>query len=64
VDASVNELEAGGWVIRDFFDQEADVLSTLVPRERYVGFIDYVKQFNWPADILQKKTFSTNSEII
>ena len=55
MDASVNELEAGGWVIRDFFDQEADVLSTLVPRERYVGFIDYVKQFNWPAEILQKK---------
>jgi len=42
-------------VIRDFFDQESDVLSTLVPRERYVGFIDYVKQFNWPAEILQKK---------
>ena len=42
-------------MIRDFFDQEADVLSTLVPRERYVGFIDYVKQFNWPAEILQKK---------
>ena len=55
VDASVNELEAGGWVIRDFFDQEAEVLRTLVPRERYVGFIDYVKQFNWPAEILQKK---------
>jgi len=55
VDASVNELEAGGWVIRDFFDQEADVLSTLVQRERYVGFIDYVKKFNWPAEILQKK---------
>ena len=55
VDASENELEAGGWVIRDFFDQEAQVLRTLVPRERYVGFIDYVKQFNWPAEILQKK---------
>ena len=55
VDASQNELEAGGWVIRDFFDQEAEVLRTLVPRERYVGFIDYVKQFNWPAEILQKK---------
>ena len=55
VDASENELEAGGWVIRDFFDQEAEVLRTLVPRERYVGFIDYVKQFNWPAEILQKK---------
>jgi len=55
VDASANELEAGGWVIRDFFDQEAEVLRTLVPRERYVGFIDYVKQFNWPAEILQKK---------
>ncbi len=55
VDASVNELEAGGWVIRDFFDQEAEVLSTLVTRESYGGFIDYVKQFNWPAEILQKK---------
>ena len=55
VDASENELEAGGWVIRDFFDQEAEVLSTLVTRESYGGFIDYVKQFNWPAEILQKK---------
>ena len=55
VDASENELEAGGWVIRDFFDQEAEVLRTLVPRERYVGFIDYVKEFNWPVKILQKK---------
>jgi len=55
VDASENELEAGGWVIRDFFDQEAEVLRTLVPRDRYVGFIDYVKQFNWPVKILQKK---------
>jgi hypothetical protein len=55
VDASENELEAGGWVIRDFFDQEAEVLSTLVTRESYGGFIDYVKQFNWSAEILQKK---------
>jgi len=55
VDASENELEAGGWVINDFFDQEAEVLRTLVPRERYVRFIDYVKQFNWPTEILQKK---------
>jgi len=55
VDASENELEAGGWVIRDFFDQEAEVLSTLVTRESYGGFIDYVKQFNWPAEILKKK---------
>ena len=55
MDASENEVEAGGWVIRDFFDQEAEVLSTLVTRESYGGFIDYVKQFNWPAEILQKK---------
>ena len=55
VDASENELEAGGWVIRDFFDQEAEVLSTLVTRESYGGFIDYVKQFNWSAEILKKK---------
>ena len=55
VDASENELEAGGWVIRDFFDQEAEVLSTLVTRESYGGFIDYVKKFNWSAEILKKK---------
>ena len=55
VDSSVNELEAGGWVIRDFFDQEAEVLRRLVPRERYVGFTDYVKKYNWPAEILQQK---------
>ncbi len=55
VDASENEIEAGGWVIRDFFDQEAEVLSTLVTRESYGGFIDYVKQFNWSAEILKKK---------
>ena len=55
MDASENEVEAGGWVIRDFFDQEAEVLSTLVTREGYGGVIDYVKQFNWPAEILQKK---------
>ena len=55
MDASENEVEAGGWVIRDFFDQEAEVLSTLVTRESYGGFIDYVKQFDWPAEILQKK---------
>ncbi len=64
VDASENELEAGGWVIRDFFDQEAEVLSTLVTRESYGGFIDYVKQFNWSAEILKKKTFPANSKII
>ena len=55
MDASENEVEAGGWVIRDFFDQEAEVLSTLVTRESYGGFIAYLKQFNWPAEILQKK---------
>ena len=55
MDASENEVEAGGWVIRDFFDQEAEVFSSLVTRESYGGFIDYVKQFNWPAEILQKK---------
>ena len=54
-DASETEIEAGGWVIRDFFDQEADVLRVLVPRDRFVNFSEYVKKFDWPAELLQKK---------
>jgi len=54
-DASETEIEAGGWVIRDFFDQEADVLRVLVTRERFANFSEYVKKFDWPAELLQKK---------
>ena len=54
-DASETEVEAGGWVIRDFFDQEADVLRVLVPRDRFVNFSEYVKKFDWPTELLQKK---------
>ncbi len=54
-DASDTEIEAGGWVIRDFFDQEADELRVLVPRDRFVNFSKYVKKFDWPAELLQKK---------
>ena len=54
-DASETEIEAGGWVIHDFFDQEADVLRVLVPRDRFVNFSEYVKKFDWPAELLQKK---------
>ena len=63
-DASETEIEEGGWVIRDFFDQEADVLRVLVPRDRFVNFSEYVKKFDWPAELLQKKTFSTNPDSI
>ena len=44
-DASETEIEAGGWVIRDFFDQEADELRVLVSRDRFVNFSEYVKKF-------------------
>jgi len=54
-DASETEIEAGAWVIRDFFDQEADVLRVLVPRDRLVNFSEHVKKFDWPAELLQKK---------
>ncbi len=54
-DASETEIEAGGWVIRDFFDQEADVLYELVPRDRFFNFCEYVKKFDWPAALMQKK---------
>ncbi len=54
-DASETEIEAGGRVIRDFFDQEADVLHVLVHRDRFVNFSEYVKKFDWPAELLQKK---------
>ena len=54
-DASENEIEAGGWVISDFFDQEADVLYELVPRDRFYNFCEYVKKFDWPAELIKKK---------
>ena len=55
VDSTENELETGGWVIRDFFDQEAEVLRSLVPRKLYMGFTEYIKKYNWPAEVLQQK---------
>ena len=54
-DSSETEIEAGGSVIRDFFDQEADVLRELVPRKRFSGFSDYVKNYGWSEELLQKK---------
>ncbi|MBC8258389.1 MAG: hypothetical protein H8E38_05190 [SAR324 cluster bacterium] len=54
-DSSQSEKEAGGWVIYDFFEQEADVIRELVSRERYEGYSNYVKNFNWPAEKLIKK---------
>ena len=55
VDSTENELETGGWVIRDFFDQEAEVLRSLVPRELYMGFTEYIKKYNWTTEVLQQK---------
>jgi len=55
LDSSETEIEAGGWVIRDFIDQEAEVLQELVPRKRFSAFCDYVNNFEWSKAQLNKK---------
>ena len=54
-DSTETELEAGNSVIRDFFAQEAEILCELVPRNRFNSFNDYLNNFGWSAEMLQKK---------
>ena len=54
-DSSEIEIEAGGSVISDFFEQEADVLRELVERKRLNAFRDYLQNYQWSTKILQKK---------
>ena len=54
-DSTETELEAGNSVIRDFFAQEAEMLRELVPRKRFNSFYDYLNNFGWSAEMLQKK---------
>ena len=42
-DSTANEIEAGGDVIKNFFDQENQVLSKLVSSERLNEFVNYKK---------------------
>ena len=39
-DSTETEMEAGGSVLGDFFDQEAKLLRELVPRKRFNSFND------------------------
>ena len=54
-DSSKNEIEAGEWVIRDFFDQHIEVLFELVTRDRLNSFFKYLSNFDLSIEELQKK---------
>ena len=54
-DSTETEIEAGGSVLVDFFDQEAELLRELVPRKRFNSFNDYLNNFGWSSELLQKK---------
>ena len=47
-DSTETEIEAGGSVICDFFDQEAELIRELIPRERFNGFNDIE---NWKKNV-------------
>ena len=54
-DSTETEIQSGASVIRDFFAQEAEMLRQLVPRKRFNSFYDYLNNFGWSAEMLQKK---------
>ena len=54
-DSTANEIEAGGDVIKNFFDQENQVLRKLVSSERLNEFVKYLERFEWSAETLEIK---------
>ena len=54
-DSTANEIEAGGDVIKNFFDQENQVLLKLVSRERLNEFVNYLERFEWSEETLEIK---------
>ncbi len=54
-DSTANEIEAGGAVIKNFFDQENQVLRKLVSSERLNEFVKYLERFEWSAETLEIK---------
>ena len=54
-DSTANEIEAGGDVIKNFFDQENQVLRKLVSSERLNEFVNYLERFEWSAETLEIK---------
>ena len=54
-DSTANEIEAGGDVIKNFFDQENQVLLKLVSRDRLNEFVNYLERFEWSEETLEIK---------
>ena len=54
-DSTANEIEAGGAVIKNFFDQENQVLRKLVSSERLNEFVNYLERFEWSEETLEIK---------
>jgi len=54
-DSTSNEIEAGGDVIKNFFDQENQILLKLVSSERLNEFVNYLEQFEWSEETLEIK---------
>ena len=54
-DSTANEIEAGGDVIKNFFDQENQVLLKLVSSERLNEFVNYLERFEWSEETLERK---------
>ena len=54
-DSTSAEIEAGGAVIKNFFDQENQVLRKLVSSERLNEFVKYLERFEWSAETLEIK---------
>ena len=54
-DSTANEIEAGGDVIKNFFDQENQVLLKLVSSERLNEFVNYLERFEWTEETLEIK---------
>ena len=63
-DSTKNEIEAGGCVIKNFFDKENQFIRELVPIESLNEFVKYLEKFKWSEEMLEiklshriKKTF-------
>ena len=54
-DSTANEIEEGGEIIKNFFDQENQVLIKFVSRESLNEFLKYISRFEWTKEVLEKK---------
>jgi len=54
-DSTANEIEAGDDVIKNFFDQENQVLLKLISSERLNEFVNYLERFEWSEETLEIK---------